>query len=226
MNKKRQKETCKNQTKKLTLENGFIYLLVSFIIERLLFKLNIVEWFKLLICKLCQRMGFDASVEAEKRIAADLYILLKYAFILLCIFISGSSNVFFFYVKNITVIYLLIMNIYTYFYYHLWVDRNDSSIQRQRRRFVNIILAIGYNILSFVYLFFRGFSGRIIWGGNIPEKIGDFVQFSISNTFILSSPFEVINRTGNMLQISQYLVSFLFLAILLSQSIPAPRSTS
>lgn len=198
---------------KVRSEYGFIYVIVSIIIK-ILWAINLVEWFKILFYQVSKLLLKNISKKASYNWAIDLYIVLKFIFVSLSIFLPEDP------ILLIIVLYLLIMNVFTYFYHHVWIKPNDLSSHWQTRRFVTLVLAIAFNILCYVYLYWNGLSRFIHWQNNAPFTLSRVFQYSISNTFLLPSSMSVVNSFGLYLQTSQQVISFVFLVIILSQSIP------
>lgn len=207
----KKKTALKNRSKKL--EYGFIYPLFSFFVQ-LLFLFNLVEWFKKIACLCVRIIGLNANERIVKSITIDIFIVSKFVFVILMFLVSKRMILTYF------IIYLMLMNIFTYFYYHVWEHKLNTNIHHLRRCFVSLCIAIGFNVLCYTYLFHKGFVDYILWSNNTKVTLSEIVLFSISNTFMLSTQFSVINKFGHYLQISQQLVSFVFLVIILSQSIP------
>ena len=90
-------------------EYGFIYILVS-ILVKVLCVLNLVEWFKLVFYKICRLFQKGISCRAAKNWAIDIFIVLKFIFLFVAIKMHPNPII----VK--VVVYLLLMNVFTYFY--------------------------------------------------------------------------------------------------------------
>jgi len=198
---------------KVRSEYGFIYVIASVIIKTL-WALNLVEWFKILFYQFCRLLHKKINQKATYNWAIDIFIVLKFLLVFLFIFLPENP------VNLRIVLYLLIMNVFTYFYHHIWRKPSDLCSHWQTRRFVTLVLAIAFNILCYVYLYWNGLSRFIIWQNNSPFTLSRVFQYSISNTFLLPSSMSVDNLFGLYLQTSQQVISFVFLVIILSQSIP------
>jgi len=199
------------------MENGIIYPVTKFIIEKLN-KVNLVELFKFF----AKKAGKGKSKEkAYLRLSVDIFIILKWLFLIL-IWCFNVANIY------ITVIvwYLIITNVYTYFYHHIWCDDSfDSSkfdIDRVRRRFVSLLLAFAYSNLCFAYLYFLPYVKGMNWGiNNMPASSLHSLWFSMSNSvaanYAVVAPF---NGIGNAVAMVQLVITFLFVTIIISRSIP------
>lgn len=227
--KKKKKSTIKRLKKALTKvinrlgeefrnrsEYGFIYVIFSAIVI-VLCLINFVELFKHCFFQLCKVFKKDICRKAACNWAIDLFIVLKFIFVTLSIFLPKHPIIFW------IVLYLLIMNVFTYFYHHVWKKPSDNSSHWQIRRFVTLILAIAFNILCYVYLYWNGLARFIQWHENSLLTLLNVFQYSISNTFLLPSCLSIVNPFGFYLQTTQQIISFIFLAIILNQSIPQPR---
>lgn len=194
------------------MKNGIIYTIFSFIIE--IFKsLNLVELFKTVFERL-----FKNDPLKGKRLGVDIFILTKWIIITILWFL-GVSN----WIVNILVCYLIASNLYTYFYYHIWtkdLTKGHFDIDRIKRRFLNLMLAVFYNIYCFAYFFAVPFSSNFIWP-NSNASIKHSILLSFSNS--ITSNYNLVNpitETGNSLLIIETFITFIFLTIILSNSIP------
>ena len=192
--------------------NGFIYEVVKVIINNLKY-LNLVELFKAIAKKLKPNQADEYS-----KIAIDIFIILKWTLI----FFLNSFKV-----NNpwvtIFVWYLISTNLYTYFYYHNWTDEslNTSNFDndRIRRRFINLILAICFSNYSFSYLYKFPYSNEFKW--NSGKIIGDSFIYSICNSITASyDAVKPITNFANSISTIQIFISFIFLTIVISRSIP------
>ena len=198
--------------------NGFIYPFIKFLIDKTKY-LNLVELFKYIAkCIVSKNNSIAAS-----RIAVDIFIVLKWLFVIL-IWYFAYSNLFF----TVLVWYLIITNLYTYFYYHIWSDEalktDDFTKDRIRRRFVNLILAFAYSILCFAYLFQFVYFLDINWSNKNISFI-NAIMFSFNNS--LGGSYSNINPQtdlGNFICSIQLLVTFIFATLILSRSIPQTNS--
>lgn len=211
----------KTSTQSSKLEYGLIYLVCDFLISKLLVRVNLVECVKKLGLGLYGKAYRKNYADAIKRTITDVFIILKNILVLSFIICSPKLSDLGIGIVNAIVIYLMVMNVFTYFYHHLWIEDKPQGIHCQRRRFINLILAVGFNILCYTYLFYKGLEYWISW---VQPGVGlaKILQYSVSNTFLFSSCLTVNTTFGYYLQTSQQLISFVFLAIILGQSIPNP----
>lgn len=198
---------------KARYEYGIIYVVVSAIVKAL-WLINLVEWFKCLFYQVGRIVIKDVSKRAATSWAIDIFIVLKFILVYRFIYLPEKP------VYLVIVLYLLIMNVFTYFYHHIWKTPSDQGSHWQTRRFVTLTLAIAFNILCYVYLYWKGLSRFIQWQDNTLLTLPMVFQYSLANTFMLPSFLSVANSFGLYLQTSQQLISFIFLAIILNSSIP------
>ena len=200
------------------MKNGFIYTLFKFIVKN--FKhLTIVEWFKYIGDKLNHDKEDLNKRLTYSRFSVDIFIITKWVFLLI-ITKAHMTNSF----LTILVWYLLATNIYTYFYYHIWsedsFDLEKFTIDRVRRRFINLMLAIGYSDLCFAYLYKLPYVNEFHWTqGNI--SFVKSIWFSISNS--LAANYEGVSPLsdlGNSVAMIQLIITFIFITIILGKSIP------
>lgn len=201
---------------KVRSEYGFMYVIASVMIKTL-WALNLVEWFKILFYQVCRLLHKNICKKASTNWAIDLFIVLKFILVFLFIFLPENP------VYLGIVLYLLIMNVFTYFYHHVWRKPSDNCSHWQARRFLTLMLAIAFNVLCYVYLYWNGLSRFINWQSSAPSTFLSVLQYSLSNTFLLPSPLSVNSAFGLYLQTTQQVISFIFLVIILSQSIPQPK---
>lgn len=194
------------------MKNGLIYSVVDWIIEKLKY-LNIVELFKFIAIKINSKNFISSS-----RFAVDLFILFKWLLISLLWF-CNTKNEF----VNAIVWYLIFTNVYTYFYYHTWTKdlaKAQFDLNRIKRRFLNLILSIGFNVVSFAYLFAQPFSRNFQWVNGF-STLQDSLFFSLANSFTMNyNSVKAITEIGRKLILMETVISFVFLTIILSNSIP------
>ncbi|WP_309462035.1 hypothetical protein, partial [Bacillus paranthracis] len=214
------------RNKEQTTDNGFIYPIINKMIS-LIFYINIVElikWITVKIILFFNRHSTNVNLINRKKrkarnIAIDIFICLKFAFIGI-LWHSQIENI---YLTGIT-IYLLIMNSFIYFYYHVWeegaIKGQFATIHRTRRKFINLFQSLFYMIISYAYLFQIPFKKEFQWSSDITTSSKSLL-FSLSNTFPLSyEGVKALTEIGQYFKASQILLSFLFIAIILTQSIP------
>lgn len=193
-------------------KNGIIYSCVDFFVKILKY-LNLVEYFK----RLFNYLFKSKTIKLENyNIAIDIYILLKWIFLLIVlIFLLQHILVTF------LILYLLFMNLFTYFYYHFWDERavyKKTEVNRIKRRFISLIQSILFTIVSFSYLYYVPFNNSFNWGDATTSKFLNVLNFSFSNTFIANTAVYALDNVGLFLQLVQYCISFIFLAIILAHT--------
>ncbi|HFJ9457588.1 hypothetical protein B1R38_27030 [Bacillus cereus] len=199
---------------------------------KLFFYLNIVEWVKKLsdyFTKLYFNSHNDQTkwikVRRNRNIAIDIFILLKYLFILFILF-NDINNM------NIQMIvwYLIISNVFTYFYYHLWcedalLDRH-LTINRVRRKFINLFISIGFMMLSYVYLYYSQTPEHFTIGNKHENnKYLIFFINSITRSFAINyDSLKSSDDIGVAIEISQVLNMFIFVTLIVAKSLPKANS--
>jgi hypothetical protein len=200
------------------MENGFIYEAASFVIEGLE-KLNLVELFKFLARKLNPHKRDKIRENAYSRFAVDIFILLKFIF-LAVIWVFGFHGL----VLTVFVWYLIIMNLHTYFYRHIWCEDAVTSanllLHRVRRRFVNLFLALTFSNLSFAYLYNLPYASGFNWG-TTPPSFFHAVWFSFSNSVAANYAVVMpVSDLANSVTMIQLMITFIFVTIIISRSLP------
>ena len=196
------------------MKKGIIYSVVDYLIEKLYY-LNLVELFKFIAVKISPNNRITAS-----RFSVDIFILLKWLFIALFWHFNVKNDFI-----NLIVWYLIFTNVYTYFYYHIWRKNIDKSeFDRIKRRFLNLGLSIAFNVLSFAYLFAQPFSNNYKWN-NGYSTFQDSILFSLANSFTTSyNSVQSITKIGHKISLLETVISFVFLTIILSNSIPQVKT--
>ncbi len=207
-----------NIQKNLTSSNdGIIYPVANWIITISNY-LCLVELFKFLSVCFLNRPSVD-SVRRNKNIAIDLFILVKWV----AIIVFWVTN----YVSTISIVivwYLLITNIQSYFYNHVWLNVSISDERKQatreRRRLIAVILAFCFSIMCYGYFYQRCYFTHFNWPA-------DIAPFTSSITFSLGTALTAFSGNlspntdfGYFLIGTQLIITFLFIAIILTQSIP------
>ena len=191
------------------MKNGFIYIAFKTVLDNLKY-LNLVEFFKTFAIKLWPQNTLISS-----RIAADTFIVLKWFFVAV-IWLAAKSNCF----LILFVWYLIATNIYTYFYYHIWIDDALSTDSYEndkiRRRFVNLVLAVAFSDFCFAYLYCQPYSKEFS-----KTATGNCFWFSISNSLAANyDAIKPISELGNSVAMTQLILTFFFVTIIISRSIP------
>lgn len=191
------------------MKNGFIYILSTRIIQ-IFYYTNLVEGFKFLIGLL----GKDKE-RKFKNFAIDLFILLKWILIG-AIWIVDKSNLF----LAILVLYLIWTNLFTYFYYHVWVTTKKIKSDRIQRRFINLFLAFAYSNFSYAYLYQSYFKSHFKISEGFDRKLSFLNYSNFNSLFSDYSIISPIDNTGYILTFSQLAITFIFVSIILSKTIP------
>jgi hypothetical protein len=205
------------------MQNGFIYSLFNRSIK-FFYYMNLVEFFKFVGRKLNPNKNDQASIDTYNRVFTDIFILLKWIFLM----ILWSAS-FFSRTTTIIVWYLIVTNLYTYFYYHIWEDTSlnpdNFTIARSKRRFLNLLLAIAFSTFSFGYLYQMPYWNHFNWKGY--STFGHSLMYSFSNS-LAANYAEVgpITDHGNQVSLIQLLFTFVFLTIILSKSLPQTNSNT
>jgi hypothetical protein len=202
----------------INMRYGFIYELFRVLIEGFRF-LNLVELFKIIGQKLNPYPN-DINIRTTYvRVSVDIFIISKWLLVL-TIFFTSSSNLFLCFL----VWYLIITNVYTYFYYHVWdsraINQSENDDHSLRRRFINLLLAISFSNLAFAYLYSNYYSNQFSWGVagiNLMHAIWYSITNSISGNYSLVNPISDLGYSISMLQL---VISFVFITIVVSRSIP------
>jgi hypothetical protein len=209
----RQERVNKSQTTRLS--HGFIVCIVDGVIN-LLSYVSAVEGLKWLARKLSDQKEAQETYEA---VTVDLYIVSKWILILV-FWVSGLSSRLFL----IITVYLIFNNVYTYFYHHVWKDdassprQPDAANRRVKRLFVNALLAISFSTVAYGYLYNIAFKNDMSW----PQENGSLtaLYFSVGNTLTVTYGDVMPSTTaGRLLAVSQLIVTFIFVAIVLSKTI-------
>lgn len=196
--------------------NGFIIEYISNIVI-VLQKISAVEIYKNFKARKCSGAS-SSEIIACKNNAIDTFIIFKWL-LLIVLLISGYSNI----LATVVVVYLLIMNIHTYMYYHLWKsDTNQNGIRdvlHMRRRFVALIQAFGFNCLSFSYFYSSTtiFSIQNAYIDNYTQK-SMALMHSVYSSISSGSPYiDPLGTLGFVIQVLHIITTFVFLSILLSR---------
>lgn len=200
------------------MKYGLIYNLFKAIIDGLKY-LSLVELFKLIAIKLNSAPNDNEKVTTFRRVSVDIFIIFKW--VILIIFFSNSFNGLWY---SLIIWYFIITNLHSYFYYHVWdeaaIQSLDNDEHSLRRRFINLLLAISFSNFSFAYLYFTYYSNELDWG-NSGLNASHSIWYSISNSVAGNyNGIFPISDLGNLVSIIQLLITFMFVAIIVSRSIP------
>lgn len=185
--------------------------------------LNLVELFKYIAKVITPQKNNPIISIRYSRIAVDIFIVSKWLFLLLIILLKINTLA-----TTIIIWYLLIMNLYTYFFYHVWDENSliDDRITptRIKRRFFNIIISILYTIVGFAYLYYIPYFHEYSWRFEQPTFKHSLI-FSISNS--LTAGYNVVEPasfTGFLVATIQLTMMFIFLTVIIAGSIPQMNS--
>lgn len=196
------------------MKNGLLYPIINFTINILRY-FNLVEIYKNILVNIFKK--FDKLT--INRIAIDSFIVVKWIFIISILYFE-KTNCF----NNILVWYLIYSNLYTYFYYHIWnndtANDHHNNPERIRRRFINLITSIGFSNICFAYLYRFPYLRDFEWSDKIPLTTKS-MWFSFANSLTANYEFvKPITKDGVDLTITQLVISFIFLTMILGNSIP------
>lgn len=206
------------------MQNGIIYTILKFVFDNLKY-LSLVELIKFIFVKVFSNPADILSKVKFSRIAVDIFIILKWIFVIILLKFS-VNNAF----LTFLIWYLILTNIYTYFYYHIWkaesLNPDNFTIDRVRRRFITLLLSIGFSNLCFAYLFRLPYVSDFEWSNGEPLNIKS-LWFSYANSITADYEYvKPITELGINLTITQLIISFIFLTIILAKSIPQTSSTT
>lgn len=198
----------------ISIDTGLLYPVASLVIE-VLNRLNLVELFKFVASCVAVKLGSDRRSFAS--VAIDIFIVAKFSFIF-WLWTEGKQGT----VWIALVGYLLFFNGFTYFYHHVWSHRGTprpNELHRIRRRFISLLLAVAFSVVVFAYLYAIPFSSEFHLV--INGALGSLV-YSIATTFFAGSGFaEPLSTAANIITLAQQFNSFIFITIILANSIPA-----
>lgn len=206
------------------MQNGIIYTILKFAFDNLKY-LSLVELFKFVFVKIFSDSTSILNKVKFSRLGVDTFIILKWTLVIILLRYS-INNPF----LTFLIWYLLLTNIYTYFYYHIWktesLNPDNFSIDRVRRRFITLLLSIGFSNLCFAYLYRLPYVAEFKWSNDTPLNIKS-LWFSYANSITADYEYvKPITELGINLTITQLIISFIFLTIILAKSIPQTSSTT
>ena len=179
--------------------------------------INLVEYWKSLCWLVYNRklivIDYDENLcKTIKSKAIDAFIIMKYGLLFLIFKGLIPSNNFIFFI----VWYMLLMNIFTYFYYHLWESKKINR-ENSKKRFINFILSIVYSSLSFMLLYKNYYAND--FGLENKEISNTIKAFSLSfGTFFNSNNFSPITNRGYIIFTINCIVNFIFLTFILANT--------
>jgi hypothetical protein len=201
---------------------GFLYIAISWVIDNLQF-LNLVEFFKFLARKFNEAPSDKIQVAYYNRIGTDTFITVKWIYLIILWHYQISNK----FAISVTW-YLLITNVFTYFYYHIWakdaISANVIPIDQVRRRFLNLVFAAIFSTLCFSFLFSVPYRAEFAWKAGQVDKL-HAILFSFSNSLAANyEDVKPVTNFGNIIANLQLLVSFIFFTVILGRSIPQTTS--
>ena len=205
------------------MKNGFIYPLLNWIVK-VFYYLNFVELVKFnarsaLFFYFSKRKKEVSTndIITVSNIAIDTYQLIKF-FLLFYFWCFQFSDG----ISKMIIYYLLISNLFTYFYYHVWGSNHRQREDKDtlNRKFMNSILAIAFYLLCYGYLYHCHYSQMLSWPDNIID-LANSIYLSVSTAFTLTyGGFQPLTQEVRMVFMSELINTFLFFTIILSNSIP------
>ncbi|MEG0237556.1 hypothetical protein, partial [Cetobacterium sp.] len=126
------------------------------------------------------------------------------------LYIEAESKIYIY-----LVIYLIISNIFTYFYYHVWEKKEGTCRERDQRRFISLILSILYSNICFGYLYKVSISNFQPFLKNIPINLKT-IYASFMTSF--GSTLTPDNENGFLLIFLNVIINMLFIVIILSNT--------
>lgn len=213
-----------NRINENEFDNGFIYPIFNAFVG-LINKINIVEILKKITYVLFSLRYKNKKEPDRARIlrkvnnyTVDSFIILKFMFI----FSLWRCNINSKFALSI-VVYLLIMNLHTYFYHHIWTSSaaldEHLSVNRVKRRFMNLFIAYLYMIISYGYMY--DILLNQYYKADITVSKLNYIIYSISNSFASSyDKIEPLGNIGDIIKLSQVIMSFIFITLILTCSIP------
>jgi len=205
--------------------NGFLLSLISTTIQFLHF-ISPVEILKKISGGRFENSHLTGEApEISKAInnnVVDLFITAKWLYLaILIVFRWGGI------INLIVICVLMFFNLFTYFFYHVWHPESlvgeGITVTRVRRRLIAILLAIAFSHLGFAYLYYVQFPRDFV-----NNAAGGFIHwfwFSASNA--VAANYDAIKPftcRGYHLSMVQLLVSFIFITLILSKSLPNAKA--
>jgi hypothetical protein len=204
--------------------DGFVILLVAKAVH-LLHYLSPVEWVKHLGQAVSLASSEVSNAEELRRTAniwIDVFIVSKWLTVGLLFCYRQNS-----WIALIFVSCLLFYNLFSYFYYHAWGSAfqvsglsSERLLWRDRRRLVSFLLAIAFSFFGFAYLYSLQFPIYFQWPAG--PSFREALYLSVSNSFAITvDGFEPLTSLARWLLILQVLNMFVFLTVLIGNSIPS-----
>lgn len=177
--------------------------------------LSLVEYFKLIGSRISREIAPASKRHTYVSNAVDVFTAGKCLLVVIFWAMQVSCNFI-----TCIVWYLIVANLHTYIYYFLWKPDSKMDHERSKKRFVKLVLAVMFSNLSFAYLFQTYYHNDFSWSANMSEVI-QALCYSISNS--MAGNYEAvapITESGQNLMMVQYLITFLFVGVLISKAIP------
>lgn len=200
--------------------NGPTYPVVSYGMTTL-HRLNAVEWAKRAAIHLS-----GAKTDHERRRvsnwAIDIFIAAKFVVIAFAWWLGLSGPV----AIGLS-LYLLGFNLFTYFWHHVWLPITPAhavdNAYRERRRFLNLLSAVAFSMMTYAYLYHRVFPTHFDWPRDIPSIVAA-LMFSVGNALTgATGDLRAKTAAAYVLMSSQLIMTFVFVAVLLNTSIPGQK---
>lgn len=183
---------------------GIIYPIVNIFIN-FLFYLNLVEIWKFLYTRGMNSKNKNLYIEA-----IDIFIIYKYIFICLVYFYEIKTKMIIY-----LIIYLIISNVFTYFYYHVWNKIVIDNFVRERRRFLSLILSIIFSNICFSYLYLIYRNHFQNWPTTNFETLE---ALKVSYMTIFGGTLNSNTKEGLLLISFNIVINFFFVVIILSNT--------
>jgi len=205
------------------MKTGFIFPTINKILYSIN-KINLVELFKFIGVKIVSKKGGLEEKIIASRFAVDAFIVTKWILLIVLWIIKVSNGLWVFIIW-----YLIVMNAYTYFFYHIWsteiLDDHYFDIERIKRRFLNLLLAITYTIFGFAYLYNCPYSSNFQWAYGEPNFFQS-LWYSLANS--LTANYDQVKPTtslGYSVSMVQLVIVFIFITIIIGCSIPQIKTS-
>jgi hypothetical protein len=177
-----------------------------------MYYLNLVEWFKKLFKALTKN---KENKIRNIHISIDLFIILKFLLIVI-LWRFKISNTF----CEILVWYLIITNLFTYFYYHTWLPPFQDTNESKRRRFINLIISFIFSNLCFAYLYSEFYFDYYTIETGCYKELSSLLFSSFTSLFATYDLMKPKGDLGFVISLIQLSFTFFFISIILAGSIP------
>lgn len=180
--------------------------------------LSLVEWTKQIF--LWAGKQDDAGLRNRRSLAIDIYELAKWTALIVAV-IGTKDSLFW----TCLIPYLLASNLFSHFYYHVWKESESRPFDHadMQRRLTSFILAFGFMLVGFAYVFLVPLQNEITWPDG-AASIGNALFLSVANTFTLTyggyGPESMLART---VFVGEIIYAFFFVVIIVATSLPERR---